>query len=310
VCEKHFQERGKEAKTPSVTPRPFYKGIGERDRYVFEFRLSLFQLKGSSGRQLVYFERAEEPHLGMTSRCPRHIPSRWAVTCICFLLFSASLFPLLLFAVGDVHGASLTLSPGQWAHYALSGNESEGTVDALLTVQRVDGANVTFSDLDTFSDGHTSTDTVIVSTSTGPTVPSSGQYFVISSQKQVGDLVYPGDNVHYKGLAIQDITARPYASASRQIAHVHAQNSSTTPPTTTFEDFYWDDSTGMFTEIVKSLNGVVVLRVVMSSTNLWQPDNSFDALLVPSAVVSLTSAALIGVVLIGRYRRKARLARS
>lgn len=212
-----------------------------------------------------------------------------------------------------MHAASPALSPGQSAHYSLSGNESGGTVDAFFTVLKVDGANVTFSDLDTSFDGHTSTEIVIVSISTGPIVPSSGQYFVISPHKQVGDLVYPGDN-HYKGLPIQDLTARPYASASRQIAHVHAQNSSqifTSNATraTTFEDFYWDDSTGMFTEIVKSLNGVIVLHVVMSSTNLWQPDSSFDSFLVPSAVVSLMSAGIIGVILVGRYRRKAKLVR-
>src|SRR5213594_520729 len=116
------------------------------------------------------------------------------------------LFPTSLFAVGDVHGASPALSPGNWAHYALSGNESQGAVDALFTVQKVDGANVTFSDLDTFSDGHTSTDTFVVSISTGPPVPSSGQYFVVSPQKVVGDSVYPGDH-HYPNLTIQDITA-------------------------------------------------------------------------------------------------------
>ncbi|TMI52853.1 hypothetical protein E6H13_05910 [Candidatus Bathyarchaeota archaeon] len=221
-----------------------------------------------------------------------------------------SLIPASLFVVGDVHGASPALSPGQWAHYSLSGNQSEGTADALFTVQKVDGANVTFSDLDTFSDGHTSTDTFVVSISTGPPVPSSGQYFVVSPQKVVGDSVYPGDH-HYQNLTIQDITARPYASSSRQIAHVHAQNSSqiyTSTPTTSFEDFYWDNSSGMFTEIVKTLNGTVVLHVVMSSTSLWQPDTSPDPLFVPTAVASLFSAGLIGVLLVGRYRRKAKRA--
>jgi hypothetical protein len=231
----------------------------------------------------------------------------------CLLLFSTLLLPTSLFAVRDANGASPNLSPGQWAHYALSGNESQGTVDALFTVQKVDGSNVTFTDLDTFSDGHTSTDTVYVSISTGPTIPSSGQYFVISPQKRVGDLVYPGDP-HYASLPIQDLTSRPYASARRQIAHVHAQNSSqiftsNSARATTFEDFYWDDSTGMFTEIVKSLNGVIVLHVVMSSTSIWPADSSFDSFLVPSAVVSLISAGLIGVILFGRYRRKAKLAR-
>ena len=215
--------------------------------------------------------------------------------------------------MGNVHGVSPGVSPGLWAHYSVSGNESGGTVDALFTVQQVSGSNVTFSDLDTFQDGHTTTDTVIVSISTGPTVPSSGQYFVISPQKQVGDLVYPGDTTHYKGLPIQDISSRPYAFSHRSTAHVHAQNSSqifVTTPTTTYEDFYWDDSSGMFTEIVKSLNGATVLHVTMSSTSLWQPDSSIDSYLIPSAVVSLISAGLIGFILVGRYRRKAkRLAR-
>ncbi|OLE68109.1 hypothetical protein AUF78_17560 [archaeon 13_1_20CM_2_51_12] len=242
---------------------------------------------------------------------PRRSPNltnRSVLTRTCLLLFFTLLFPIPLHAVGDVQGVSPSLSPGQWAHYALSGNEAEGVVDALFTVQRVDGANVTFSDLDTFSDRHTTTDTVIVSVSTGPTVPSSGEYFVISPQKQVGDSVYPGDPVHYPNLPIQDIAARPYVSASRQIAHVHAQNSSqvATTTTTTFEDFYWDDSTGIFTEIVKSLNGVVVLHVVMSSTSLWQPDLPPDPLLIPTAVVSLFSAVVIGVLLVGRYRKKAK----
>jgi hypothetical protein len=203
------------------------------------------------------------------------------------------------------------VSPGDWAHYTISGNESGGTVDALFTVQRIDGPNVTFTDLDTFSDNHTTTDTVVVSISTGPVVPSSGQYFVISPQKPVGDLVYPGDTKHYQNLTIQDLFSHPYVSAKRQIAHVHAQNesqifTSTTTRVMTFEDFYWDDSTGMFTEIIKTLKGAVVLHVVMSSTSLWPPDASIDSLLIPSAVVSLISAGLIGVIIVARYRRKAK----
>jgi len=261
----------------------------------------------------VHFERVAKAASDINSRRPRLLTSCSALTSVCFLLFSTLLFPALLGAVGDVHGASPALSPGQWAHYALSGNESQGTVDALFTVQKVYGSNVTFSDLDTFSDGRTSADTVNVSVSTGPTIPSSGQYFVISSQKRVGDLVYPGAP-QYASLPIQDLTARFYASARRQIAHVHAQNSSqifvsNATRATTFEDFYWDDSTGMFTEIVKSLNGVIVLHVVMSSTSIWPPDSSFDSFLVPSAVVSLISAGLIGVILVGRYRRKGKLTR-
>lgn len=221
------------------------------------------------------------------------------------LLILAIVVPVFFTGIGNAHGATPGLSPGMWAHYSLSGNETGGAVDALFTVQRVDGDNVTFTDLDTYSDGHNSTDKVVVSISTGPTVPSSGEYFVISPQKPVGDLVYPG-NAHYKSLPIQDITARPYVSASRQVAHVRGQNSTvaSTTTTTTFEDFYWDEATGMFTEIVKSLNGVVVLHAVMSSTDLWQPQLPPDPLFIPTAVVSLFSASVVAVLLVGRYRRK------
>jgi len=169
---------------------------------------------------------------------------------------------------------------------------------------------VTFTDLDTFHDNHTVTETIVVSISVGPTIASSGEYFVISPQTKVGDPIYP-DNTHYH-LPIQDLSSRSYAYANRQIAHVHAQNSSTiyvqgTTPTTTYEDFYWDQSTGIFTEIVKILNGQTVLHVTMSSTSIWPPGNPLDSFLVPSAVVSLTSAAIIGVILVGRYRKKAKL---
>lgn len=229
-----------------------------------------------------------------------------------FLLLSPLAVPASLLVARDAHGVSPALSPGQWAHYSLSGNQSQGTVDALFTVQKVDGANVTFSHLDTFSNGHTLEDTVSISISTGPTIPSSGQYFVISPQKHVGDSVYPGHS-YYATLKLQDLTARPYASASRQVAHIRELNSSqvsaSNTPTATFEDFYWDSATGMFTEIVKGQNAVVVLHVVMSSTNLWQPDLPPDPLLIPTAVVSLSGAGLIGVLLVGRYRRKVKLSR-
>lgn len=240
------------------------------------------------------------------------LPSRyrpenhWAPTIVCFLLLSASIFSTSLVAVVDVHGASPGLIPGQFAHYALSGNETGGAVDALFTVLRINGANVTFSDLDTFQDGHTTTETINVSISTGPLIPASGEYFVISPAKQVGESVYPGD-YHYQSLTIQDITTRPYGSASRPMAHVHALNSSQVA--TTFEDFYWDHSTGLFTEIVKSQNSVTVLRAVMSTTNLWQPDLPPDPLFIPTAVVSLFSASIIGVLLVGRYRKRAKLTR-
>ena len=252
---------------------------------------------------------------GIIFQDPGYLTKRWILTAVCLLLLSLVIFPGSTLSVGNVHGVSPAVSPGLWAHYAISGNESGGTVDALFTVRQVSGSNVTFSDLDTFSDGHTTTDAVSVSISTGPTVPSSGQYFVISPQKQVGESVYPGDTKHYQNLTIQDIASHTIVFAKRQVAHVHAFNSSqiftgSTPPSTTFEDFYWDDSTGMITEIVKSLNGAVVLHVTMSSTSLWQPDSSIDSFLIPSAVISLTSAVLIGFIIVGRYRRKAkRLAR-
>lgn len=213
-----------------------------------------------------------------------------------------------MLAPGIVHGAPPSLSPGQWAHYSISGSESSGTVDALFTVKNVDGDNVTFSDLDTFADNHTSIETITVSASTGPLIPSSGEYFVISPQKKVGDLVYP-NNSHYSMFPIQDITARTYASAKRQTAHVQGSNSSTVyvgnnPGPKTFEDFYWDNPTGMFTEITKTLNNTIVLHVVMTSTSMWPPDNPIDPYIVPSAVISLTSAGLIGVIVVARYRKK------
>lgn len=248
--------------------------------------------------------------------------NRWRAPTRVTILFSSGLlvifllvFPLAFSSTGLAHAVSPALSPGQWAHYSLSGNESQGTVDAFFTVQSVSGPNVTFTDLDTFADGHTTTDTLTVSILTGPSQPASGEYFVIAPQIHVGELVYPND-YHYKLFPIHDISARTYALASRQAAHVQGMNSSqvcapapcTPPPcpnsACTSEDFYWDQSTGLFTEIVKSLNGGVVLHVVMSSTNIWQAANSLDSYLVPSAVVSLMSAGLIGVIVVSRARRK------
>ncbi len=230
------------------------------------------------------------------------------------LLFCTLLLPASVWIVRDVHAVSPGLTVGQWAHYSIAGNESGGAVDALFTVQSINGPTVTFNDLDTFQDGSTTNDTVIVSISTGPTTPASGQYFVIPPQIAIGQSVYPGDPKHYKNFTIQQITARHYVSSNRQVATVHAQNSTTsyfgnTPPATTYEDFYWDQSTGIITEIVKTLNGAIALHVTMSSTNIWQPDNPISAFLIPSAVVSLSSAAIIGVILVGRYRRKIKLRR-
>lgn len=228
---------------------------------------------------------------------------------ICILLILVLVVPVSLSTMDNAHGATPGLIPGMWAHYGLSGNESSGTVDALFTVQKVDGNNVTFTDLDTFQDGHTSTDTIVVSILTGPAIPSSGQYFIISPQKTVGDLVYPGDTRHYGQFPIQDITGRTYGSARRQSAHVQGANSSQicivgSPCPTTHEDFYWDNPTGIFTEIIKTNNGATVLHVTMSSTNIWPPDNPLDPYIVPSAIVSLTSAGLIGIIVVARYRKK------
>lgn len=239
---------------------------------------------------------------------------RLALTCSFFIVLSTLLVPVSLPMFSEVHGASPAVSPGQWAHYSLLGNETGGTVDALFTVQAINGNNVTFTDRDTFQDGHISTDTIVVSILTGPTVPSSGQYFIVSPQKNVGDLVYPGDTRHYGQFPVQDITSRTYASSRRQSAHVQGMNSSQicivgSPCPSTHEDFYWDDATGMFTEITKSLNGNVLLHVTMSSTNLWQPDSPIDPLFIPSAIVSLMGGAIVGVVVIGRYRRRTRLKR-
>ena len=234
---------------------------------------------------------------------------------ILFPLFFASFSP-----VSTAQGATVGLSIGQWAHYSLSGNESAGTVDALFTVQNINGPNVTLTDLDTFQDGHTSTDALVISTLTGPATPASGEYFVISPQKTIGESVYPGD-YHYNKFPIQDITARTYASARRQTAHVQGMNSSqicapapcTPPPcpnpACTSEDFYWDQATGMFTEIIKTVNGATVLHVAMTTTSMWPPESPIDPYIVPSAIISLSSAILIAIIVVARYRKKLKRSR-
>jgi hypothetical protein len=232
---------------------------------------------------------------------------------ICILLIFALVISVSLSGIGNAHGATPGLSLGMWAHYRLSGNETGGAVDALFTVQSINGYNVTFSDQDTYPDNHTSTDTVSVSILTGPTIPSSGEYFVISPDKKVGDLVYP-NSTHYSSFPIQDITQRTYASARRATAHVLGSNSSTAyfgnnPGPKTYEDFYWDNPTGIFTEITKTLNNTVVLHAVMTSTSIWPPDNPIDPYIVPSAIISITSAGLIGIIVVARYRKKPRRAR-
>ena len=226
---------------------------------------------------------------------------------ICIMLVFALITPVFLSTLHEVRGATSGLTPGMWAHYSISGNESSGTVDALFTVEKISGDNVTFTDLDTFKDNRTTTDVITVSITSGPVAPSSGEYFVIAPNKKVGDLVYP-NNSHYSSFPIQDITQRSYASSRRATAHVLGTNSSTAyvgnNRQTTSEDFYWDNPSGMFTEITKTLNNTVVLHVVMASTSVWPPDNPIDPYLVPSAIVSLTSAGLIGVIVVARYRRK------
>jgi hypothetical protein len=229
---------------------------------------------------------------------------------ICILLIFALVTQVSLSGIGNAYGATPGLSPGMWAHYSLSGNETAGAVDALFTVQNINSENVTFSDQDTYADSHTSTDTVTVSILKGPTIPSSGEYFVISPDKRVGDLVYP-DSTHYTSFPIQDITQRTYASARRATAHVLGSNSSTAyfgnnPGPKTYEDFYWDNPTGIFTEITKTLNNTVVLHAVMTSTSIWPPDKPLDPYIVPSAIISLTSAGLIGIIVVARYRKKPR----
>lgn len=178
----------------------------------------------------------------------------------------------------------------------------------MFTVQNVVGTSVSFTVTDTFPDSHTSSDTVSVDINSGPKFASTGKYFVVVPGKKVGESVYPGNPHYFSSLPIQAVFNRAYASSTRAVAYVQAQNSTRISPspsiTNSTEDFYWDTSTGMFTEILRRDNGVEVLHVTMSSTNLWQQDNPFDAFIVPAAIVTLTSAALLVVVMAAWYRKK------
>ncbi len=169
---------------------------------------------------------------------------------------------------------------------------------------------MTLSDLDVQSDGSNTTQALWVDISVGPRIPASGEYFVISPGKPVAESVYPG-NPHFAALPIQDLSGKTYASSNRPTEHVRAQNQTQVNPTPsspyTYEDYYWDQSTGMFTEILKTLQGSpqTLLHVVMDQTNMWQPDNPF---LAANAILTFVSAGLVGIVMVGalavRRRRR------
>ena len=187
-------------------------------------------------------------------------------------------------------------------------------VSTLFTVKVVTGTNVTFTDVDTQADGTSATETLWVDISTGPHIPSSGEYFVVSPGKPVGESVYPGD-YHYAQLPIQDVKTVQYASANRQVAHVQARNQTTVNPTPTSpyttEDYSWDQASGMFTEILKKTSqGSTLLHIVLDSTNIWQADSPFGVFVASSAILTIMSAGLIGIVVFGAFAARRRKKRS
>lgn len=215
-----------------------------------------------------------------------------------------------MLTIHAVSAASSTpgVSVGQTAHYTISGPDAGDTVDSVFTVSAVTGTNVTFTTVDVHLSGSNTTETVWVDIYSGPRFPSSLEFFLVAPGLTKGDLIYPTYSTSYSQLKIQDVNpAGSYGSAARSVVHLQASNTTSSTPNPTIEDFYWDQATGMFTEIVKKANGVLQLHVLMDSTSMWPADNPYQAFNAGYYVITLVSAGLVVIVIVGAimiWRRK------
>jgi len=213
-----------------------------------------------------------------------------------FLLVSSTFFAV------SVQAQSTGLSKGQWAHYSIAGDLSEGVIASNFTINSVDASTLTFQRLDTYSDGTRQVETQSLDLVTGDGTGPPGLYFAIYPGKTTGSPVYQDPTFN-----ISKILQGTYAQASRQLDYAVASNS------TDKIEYYWDFETGISTLIKHTSisTGRSLVYAAMTETNVWKgqtnqtpPDQPNLNINLYAAGATILSGFLILVVLAGRFTKR------
>jgi hypothetical protein len=237
------------------------------------------------------------------------------------LLIPVLLLALALFApLVQVRaiGVQPGLHQGDWARYAISGDFSETVVTSNLTVTGRNGNLLNVTWVDNFNDGRSVPSLISINTTTGYGNIEQGLYFAIDPGKTLGQPVYQ-NSLALAGVNVTQTPSKTYAGATRQTNYAQDTNSSQTctggPCAYANNTYYWDQQTGIFTEIDQyywnstSPTPKLGIHAVMTATNLWSPTPIISPtpgsnLLLDIGIILVTAAILIGAFLYFTRRRK------
>lgn len=213
--------------------------------------------------------------------------------------------------VSATYGAGLKV--GDWAKHDIwawkaSGNATEEWMDPLInetnniawinmTVKEtVTSRTIRISETIQFRNGTVNTTSHIGSPKD---TPSNLKYWIISSGLEEGDWISTETSV--ENFTVYDTRLQEYANATRRVIHgVLKRSSAESQPQ--MAEYFWDQETGILCSCLFTYQGsapqyTVFVQIIMTETNVWEPDSDSGISWWPAIVVGLTLAATVFVLI-------------
>jgi hypothetical protein len=181
---------------------------------------------------------------------------------------------------------------GDWANYAVSGDQAMNVVRSNITVIQIIGTNVTVRSTDVYVDGTASSEILWIDVSTGQNNTARLSeplfFFVILPGRGIGQHIYGSQS----SLIIQNSLDRTYVQASRRtnFGNITLVGTGSTA-------YYWDAQTGILSEILQlHQNQTVGIHALLVSTSLWSPQPpSYSTIFLEVTLIAVVGA--VGAIL-------------
>lgn len=207
--------------------------------------------------------------------------------------------------VSATYGAGLKV--GDWAKYDIwawkaGGNATEEWMEPLInetnnmawintTVKEmVTSRTIKISETIQFRNGTANSTSHIGSPKD---TPGNLKYWIISSGLEEGDWISTEASV--ENFTVLDTRLQKYANATRRVIHGVLGSGESQPQ---MVEYFWDQETGILCSCLLTYQGstpqyTVFVQIIMTETNVWEPDSDSGISWWPAIVVGLTLVAAV-----------------
>ena len=205
------------------------------------------------------------------------------VAIIVLLSFSAM-------AVNTMALVSVGVKKGDWIEYQVTSSgtlpdQAHDVVAARLEVEEVQGMLIHIRIFSNYSDGTQSSTSSTLNLETGQLIDD----FIIPAGLTIGDS-FVDSNVG--SMTITSMDQRTYAGATRSV--VSAKSGDNT--------YFWDQETGVSVEGMTESQSFTI-HTVATATNIWQPQNPQDLVVVYSFIIALLIVLIVVAIVVIKEER-------